>query len=303
MSLDPASRSPRTWELFDPTRRVMNDAKVDSEKRIKYCQQSLDYLLSFAPHLVKVHEIGSNLPEECLLAIGVDLPLLFDTFHLFLKKPSLVYNRDCTQPYTNYATVLQLLQWQALESDSRCKRWILKCPIHLGMLPYLEQAMPDAKIIWIHRSLDQVIPSFARLIRVGMDMTVGQVIDLRQLGQNCVQFAEEWINRGQQYVSKNNEGKQKMVASNVQIYNLSYARLVKDPLNTIKYLYKELDLPFSNEYQKHLKCFVASQTTLDSEDIECTPYPEGYSMQEYGITNEKLEITFKNYTTKYKAFL
>jgi len=69
MSLDPASRSPRTWELFDPTRRVMNDAKVDSEKRIKYCQQSLDYLLSFAPHLVKVHEIGSNLPEECLLAI------------------------------------------------------------------------------------------------------------------------------------------------------------------------------------------------------------------------------------------
>jgi len=134
-------------------------------------------------------------------------------------------------------------------------------------------------------------------------MTVGQVIDLRQLGQNCVQFAEEWINRGQQYVSKNNEGKQKMVASNVQIYNLSYARLVQDPLNTIKYLYKELDLPFSNEYQKHLKCFVASQTTLDSEDIECTPYPEGYSMQEYGITNEKLDITFKNYTTKYKAFL
>jgi len=47
------------------------------------------------------------------------------------------------------------------------------------MLPYLEQAMPDAKIIWIHRSLDQVIPSFARLIRVGMvcGMKSGMKVD------------------------------------------------------------------------------------------------------------------------------
>jgi hypothetical protein len=201
LSIDPKLRAPLTWELFDPTRRLIGDSAEDKKKRIQFCQRNLDFMLSLAPHLNLIHSIGATLPEECLMAMvrkrievhpqtawwapstyerrflsffvpsytqGMDLPLLFDTFHLFIEDPAIPYQWDCTRPYYNYAKILQLLQMQASTMQDDERRWVLKCPIHLGMLPFLQQVFPDAKVVWIHRNITETIPSLARLIRVGM---------------------------------------------------------------------------------------------------------------------------------------
>jgi len=212
LSLDPSSRAPLTWELFDPTRRIHDDLVHDEAKRIKFCQKNIDFLISLTPQVNLVHEMGADLPEECLMALvgvsfervhsvggalpdshttsaltfplylfprdlcscqGLDAPLLFDTFHLFLENPDTAYTWDCTGAYLNYAKVLQLLQYHASltgEDQTSLRHWILKCPIHLGLLRYLSAAFPgpEAKLIWTHRDVNDAIPSLARLIRVGM---------------------------------------------------------------------------------------------------------------------------------------
>jgi len=65
LSLDPANTSPKTWELMDPVPRLKEDLEKDAKKRIKFCQTNIDMLLSLIPHFEDVHEMGSEIAEEC----------------------------------------------------------------------------------------------------------------------------------------------------------------------------------------------------------------------------------------------
>lgn len=69
LSLDRSSRAPLTWELFDPTRRVVDDPVQDCKKRITFCQKNINFLISLAPHIDQIHPMAADFPEECLMAL------------------------------------------------------------------------------------------------------------------------------------------------------------------------------------------------------------------------------------------
>jgi len=48
---------------------VLDDPTKDMEKRIKFCQKSIDFLISLAPHIEQIHPMAADFPEECLMAL------------------------------------------------------------------------------------------------------------------------------------------------------------------------------------------------------------------------------------------
>jgi hypothetical protein len=42
------------------------------------------------PHIDDIHEIKAAEPEECILAMGVDVPLLPSTFNLLMDKKDMI---------------------------------------------------------------------------------------------------------------------------------------------------------------------------------------------------------------------
>jgi hypothetical protein len=87
LSLDPGARSPRTYELFDPVPRNATDKEKDRRSRVKFVQAAIDKLETVVPHFSQIHELGADLPEECMMSIGTDIPMLFATFHVLIEPP------------------------------------------------------------------------------------------------------------------------------------------------------------------------------------------------------------------------
>ena len=69
LALDPASRAPLGYELFDPTQRYPDDLEKDAKKRAEYLQKALDILHMVVPHFEAIHEVGTDKPEECLMSM------------------------------------------------------------------------------------------------------------------------------------------------------------------------------------------------------------------------------------------
>jgi len=108
------------------------------------------------------------------MSIGMDIPMLFATFHVLIQPPCDSYKWKSGQAYKNYARVLQLLQHQDASRGEPEKRWTLKCPVHLGLLPFLSEGFPDATVVWTHREPSQAIASLASFIRATQDMHEGR---------------------------------------------------------------------------------------------------------------------------------
>ena len=71
--------------------------------------------------------------------------------------------------------VLQMLEYYHLKSNPEeldAKRWVLKCPIHLGFLSDLLEVFPDADIIWCHRDIAENILSIGTLFRAAAVRTL-----------------------------------------------------------------------------------------------------------------------------------
>jgi hypothetical protein len=159
LSLDPNSRSPKLWELLSPVPDVKDGApptlfQADREKRKEFIKKLIEERNVMGDDgLEKYHEVGHDLPEECLFALSDEIPtVLHYLFYTICNWDALVQSgaftsEDMVPSYLWYKKVLQVLSFQVGDTKNP-KRWVLKCPLHSFMIPELGKAFPDAKIVW-----------------------------------------------------------------------------------------------------------------------------------------------------------
>jgi hypothetical protein len=108
-----------------------------------------------------LHEIGHDLPEECLLFLSDQLPWSFHNIYTCLREmPSfqkiigLVDEHGVRQRSTqvvkafqSYKRCLQLLSYQT-GNRQEGNNWTMKCPLHCYFIKELTEVFPDAKLIW-----------------------------------------------------------------------------------------------------------------------------------------------------------
>lgn len=174
LSLDTAAvRAPLLWELLSPvpTVKTSSYSNMSTEQQQQLLRDDLHKRAEFVRKLIRdrksagdnalehIHEIGADLPEECLVSLADEIPI-----HLsFLNSDYLNHEKFFTyidsarviNAYRYYRSVLRLLSYQeqgvgggGSDVMDQPRRWMLKCPIHLFYIKEIAAVFPDAKLIW-----------------------------------------------------------------------------------------------------------------------------------------------------------
>lgn len=156
LSLNPTCRAPLTWELLSPTPLNVDDLTKDRAKRRRKMDANLQQMKSVGGGiLANIHEVGTDLPEECLVSLTHDLPCLLSLMFACFVNHEEFLEMETFSAYENYKDVLRMLSWQIKESgkegEKDPRQWVLKSPMHLLFVDAIVNAFPDAIIVWTHR--------------------------------------------------------------------------------------------------------------------------------------------------------
>ena len=272
LSLDPSHRSPLYWEIMNP----LPLAKTSQQK--KWRQNKINFQLKFArtiiPKLRAMHHIRGETPEECMLIATMNIR-------------SIVYL--CMADVPEYAEYLKscsfesVFLWhkrflQVLEITKRPKRWLLKDPSHIGHIPEILSAYPNAKFINIHRDPVESIGSFCSLtknVRLGFSKSV----DKNSIGEMVLDFWKHKTYKGMS--DKEN------LHSN-QIANISYPQFINDPISSIKEAYIKLGLDMDMKTENNMERYLVNQKNLKKQK-------HAYALEEFGLTSEIVQDRFTKY--------
>ena len=124
-------------------------------------------------------------------------------------------------------------------------------------------------------------------------------IMLDRIGKDVLSFASEMIKRADKFFD--NRTKKQTPRCMVM-----YTELIKDPIGTVKKLYKEVGYEFTAEYEELLEVYV-DKNNKERELLKAFGLNKdkkkdnlhSYSMEEFGITKEQLEGELGWYREKY----
>ena len=278
LSLDPSHRSPLYWEIMNP----LPLAKTSQQK--KWRQNKINFQLKFArtiiPKLRAMHHIRGETPEECMLIATMNIR-------------SIVYL--CMADVPEYAEYLKscsfesVFLWhkrflQVLELTERPKRWLLKDPSHIGHIPEILSAYPNAKFINIHRDPAESIGSFCSLtknVRLGFTKSVNK----ERVGEMVLDFWRHKLYKGMI---------DKKTLHSDQIANISYSEFIKNPISSLKEVYTKIGLDMDIRTENNMEEYLAKQKNLKKDK-------HSYALEEFGLSSKIVEECFQEYIQT-KAF-
>ena len=283
LAQDRQHRTPRAWEVLysAPPPEV---ATRDSDPRIEKADREVTLWHEIAPDYKTMHENGGNLPVECIFLMQHE----FASAHFsgVLDVPSYatwLFTNDLTSAFEFHKRQLQLLQWQSPGN------WLLKAPSHLSVLPTLFSVYPDARIVLTHRDPMKTVAS-----------TVSLVSTLRQMRSDTVdpaplarQYAEGIALGLEAVIAWRKSG----VIPNDRIIDLSYADLMRKPVEAITGVYEKLGEEFTPETRQNIEAYLAAKPrgkhgrhryALTDWGIEENWVRERYAhyMETYGVEQE-----------------
>lgn len=299
LSLDPEARSPITWELLAPVPYPRDQdlalQEKDRQKRRKKVDGNLKYVQFLAgAQFEAIHEFGTDLPEECLLALTNDLPVLSSMLFACFAEPDAVGDDEevILEAFRAYRNMLQLLSWQVGQTElSTQKRWTLKCPGHLVWLKGIKDAFPDAHIVWTHRHPVKAVPSLASLLKVLHGAYFEPGLDLHELGRTVMSAALTMVTRAAEDLH----------TTGLSHSHVMYDNLVAEPLETVKSVYNQLGLTYTDEYDRilreHLAADEAKRAKMRSKGGGGALHT--YAPEDYGLSAGELRAAFETYTTTF----
>merc|ERR1712113_854699 len=246
-----------------------------------------------APQILQSHDISATNVEECITAMGNDVPILFETFHTLLPYVDEVLEWDWQTAYENYAKILQILEYLDLKdkpSGTKPKRWVLKSPLHLWKLNDLFKIFPDADTTWAHRKQEKVIFSFSDMMRANSDFLMDDVIDLYGIGGGVLHYAEKVMRKGDDFLKEKD--------TKIKLEHVRYESFIRDPIATVKQIYYQLGYEFTDEYLAILEKHIADDNVKRSE-LRKKDNRIPATLETYGVTDKMIEERLGWYEKKY----
>ena len=279
LAADPARRSPLTWEIDDPVPPPTRDklytdpraiARIEAEKK----------MLAARPEMGKYYRNSAIYPNECMFFIMHDFKaLIWESRGVLRNYRDWLFNEaDLTSTYQYHKRFLQLLQAEAPGT------WNLKQPSHACWIPTLLKIYPDARLVWTHRDPYTATGSFCSLLSLSHQAFLGKV-DTQWLGENCSWQAAEHANRTMDARDKVGEDR---------IIDVHYGELMRDPLGTMRKLYKSIGDAFTPEAEAGMGAWLADNPQDKFGKHE-------YKLAQYGLSVEKLAPMFERYLSRYEV--
>ena len=295
LSLDPAVRAPFLWELMSPIPRTKSkdskDLEDDRNQRMKWARKVINRRRNLGDEaLVHLHEVNSDLPEECIITLADEVPVNLMLFYGSYMNSDLFFKEmNIKRAYERHKEYLQVLSDQTGESNDP-RRWMLKCPMHLWFMEDLLSVFPDAQLIWTHRHPINAVTSMCSLMRAIHQMYYEpEGRDDVALGQKIKQISEKGFTECSDFLKK----------TSMPCVHTIYNDLTANPIDCIKKIYSQLGWQFTKEYENILLAYLA-EDKKKRKNIHKSKGEHVYKPEEFGLTEEVLSSgIFAEYIKKY----
>jgi hypothetical protein len=256
-------------------------ATYATDRRIAAAARELRLFERFlVPNIRAVHDLGPELPEECLMIMAFS----FRSFQF----PSMTYlpsyqrwmeTHDLAPGYAYHRRVLQHLQWRC-----RGERWVLKAPAHIFGLDQIFATYPDAGIIHMHRDPVEVAASLTSLT-LAIYSAFSEGLDAQLIGRELVESLHAGLAR---YF----RARDAQVTSQQRILDLDYRDLAADPMATVRRIYEYFDLRLSPQATARMQRFLA-------ENPKGKHGEHRYAPAQFGIDRELEARRFQQYRERF----
>ena len=199
------------------------------------------------PSLSAMHHIDDLTPEEDIVPLGhVMASALFPTaFYLPTYIQWLQTNKEALSGSARY---LKRYLDEHLRFDDR--PWVLKAPWHLALLRDLHREFPSARYVWMHRNPLKSMSSTSSLVLslIGMNSDLPQNLSFVALAANETTEFWRWaLDRGVEA--------RKDVLDKNQVFDVEFGGFAKDPVATIRDIYKHFKLPLPLEAETRMHVY------------------------------------------------
>lgn len=292
LSQDPRCRWLSVAEALYPTPAPRPDSWAE-DPRIAQAVEHIGFQTSLAPQFSAAHYIDAVRPAECSRLFEHDL-----IGHLFDFRVSVptysqwLLQQDLTAAYQSYRQQLQYLSWQWPHSH-----WVLKAPAHLLALDTLLQVFPDAAIVYLHRDPIQVLPSCYSLAATGRSRF--------SHGVEGATVGAQWLPLLQAATQRALEVRDKLQTRHrladpsfppFPIYDVSYARLVSHPQETIAGIYEYFGYELTPEMAENLQTWIR-------ENPQHKHGVHRYSLEQFGLSETQVRTAFADYYDRFQGLL
>jgi hypothetical protein len=212
----PGLRTPALWELMNP---VGERGPADAYGRLVDDAQSwVDDYNRLAPALRSIHLLDARRPDEChrLLANTFE-SMIYEARYRVPGYVAWLSRRDLTEPYRYHRRQLQAILWRRPGGPV-----VLKCPFHLWSLNELIRVYPDARVVQMHRTPTETVPSMCSLCTTMRGARTDHV-DRHEIGR-------QWLDRIGTAIDDLPLARRAIPAG--QLLDVRYADLVRDPVAT-----------------------------------------------------------------------
>ena len=282
LGCDKNLRALHYWEqaqISDPPKpnTLLNNQILNRVKR------DVQILKWAVPNFTAAHEINPIGIEECN---GLMNREFVNILHfMFRNVPTYVehiLNTDMSSMYQFHK-----LQLPYLGYHFRGKRWMLKAPAHLAFLSYLFKIYPDAIIIQMHRDPIYSVPSMCSLATISRSLFSTKI--------DVTKISDQWINLMQKIIRDSIQKRTNL--NQKQFLDIPYMQFVNNPIKMVKKIYDKLELDFSDNFVKNM------QLWLDESNKKRKNNPHIYSINQFGLTKNKIKKQFSEYYEHYAEFI
>ncbi len=272
LSLAPNSKALSIWEV----RRPMAEGVGDFRRLMAALQVSVFKMA--APGIDAKHRIDLDDPEECMWLL--DSSLCSPTFWVFApvyQYYEWLLEQDFRRSYRSYREHLQL--FAAAEPASRL---VLKAPTHTAYLEELIEAVPEAKVVQMHRSPVRTTSSVNSLF-ASFHGAACREVDVERMAQ---------VNLGWLTMMAESSIEARTKLGEDRILDISYEALIADPIEVVRRIHAHYDLPFEASYEERLVAYLAQRPQHHFGK-------HTYCAEEFGMTDEGIATAFAPYIERF----
>lgn len=278
LGADRSRRSLLNWEATNPVPPPTSET-LYTDRRCVAKRQQQEEMLKRNPDVVLPHWEYADDPTECIFLLAQDFKAL--SWEARLPMPGYskwILECDMTSAYEYHKKVLQILQSKAPGT------WNLKMPSHSIFVDTLLKVYPDARLIWTHRDPYETFASSCSLNRFTQSVT-GVNPDPQYIGDNAQRRLGAHLHGA--IAAKDRLGDE-------VIYDLHYNDLMKDPIGSMRKLYDWLGDDFTPEVEQRMQQWL-------QEHPQNKFGKHKYSLEEFGLSVEKLKPLFGDYVERFNV--
>ncbi|MFL2698328.1 MAG: sulfotransferase family protein [Gammaproteobacteria bacterium] len=264
LSLDRRHRSPLFWEIRNPFPAIEKNTFA-WRNRIRRTRLEFKTMKAVIPDIDLLHEMGPELPEECLLIHPLSMRSLSYVYmaHVpsygdYLKETDFQSAFMWHKRFVNYTS--------RGEEESR---WLFKDPNHLRHMKEISETYKGAKFIRIKRDPKESLASICSLT-YKVRQSFSKAVSKKDIGMFMLDYWEDALNKYASFKADNN-----------RVIEVDFEELIQEPVSWIKYIYKEFNYEWTSSYEESLIEDLKNKKESKKKHI--------YSLEEFGLKEEEVE--------------